>query len=159
MGKRMWIFAVVLIAAGCVKTEVLNKPDKIKTITVWDSDLKLHYDRLTDDTNNRRKEEGLAEPPVYEEKAEEALTEGMKERGALKIAELSWDEVEERISRDIKKKQIIDERESKRIEEIGEVSKEESEKERVPARVKWIIVLAAFASFGGYFTSVKKSKE
>lgn len=154
MGKRIWTVSVVLLVTGCVQTEILEGPEKIKTITVWDSDLKLHYDRLTD--NDRRKEvEGQIEEGAGrgEEITEEVVAE---ENRTGEIPEVDWDQIEEGIARDLRDKQVMDEKESKRIKGADEIEAEKIEEKGGAGGVKWLIVLAGLAFFGGCFTSIKR---
>lgn len=149
MGKRMMMVPIILLMVGCVQTEIIKGPEKIKTITVWDSDLRLHYDRLTDD---RRGKDRMQEEVYEEEKIEEDLQE--EETSAGELPQVDWSLIEEGIARDLKDKQMLDEEESKRIVEARKV--EEEQEEGGTAGVGWLIALAGMAFLGGSFTSVKK---
>ncbi len=149
MEKRIMMVLLILLTGGCVQTEILEGPEKIKTITVWDSDLRLHYDRLTDD--ERRKDKPQEEN--YEEaKAEESIQGEEIMEGEL--PQVDWSLIEEGIARDLRDKQLLDERESKRIVEAKKV--EEEHEEGGSAGLRWLIALAGAAFLGVAFTSIKK---
>ncbi|GLI55542.1 hypothetical protein PM10SUCC1_10560 [Propionigenium maris DSM 9537] len=150
MGKRMIMVLIILLAAGCVQTEILEGPEKIKTITVWDSDLRLHYDRLTDDGRGKDK---LQEEGYQEEEREESFE--VEEILGGELPQVDWNLIEEGIARDLRDKQLLDERESKRIMEAKKIEEKAQEGEG-SAGLKWLIALAGAAFLGGSFTSIKK---
>ncbi len=150
MEKIVGVVLLILLAGGCVKTEILKGPEKIKTITVWDSDLRLHYDRLTDDREGRDRVQGEG----YQEEIEKSVEGKETTVGELPQVDLSL--IEEGIARDLRDKQLLDERESKRIVEAGELEGEREQEGRGAAGLKWLIALAGGAFLGGSFTSIKK---
>ncbi len=152
MGKRILIVMLVLIVTGCVKTEILEGPEKTKTITVWDSDLKLHYDRLTDNRRTSKEEAQLEEVFIPEEQAAGEVAE---EGQVRELPEVDLSIIEEGIAGDLKDKQAMDERESKKIG-ADEIEAEKIEERGGRGGAKWLTVLAGLAFFGGCFTSVKR---
>lgn len=154
MGKRIFTVLIILVATGCVKTEILEGPEKTKTITVWDSDLKLHYDRLTDNGRRKKVEDQIVEGTGLEEESpEEAVGEEVQ---TGEVPEVAWSQIEEGIARDLRDKQVMDEEESKRIREADEIEVKKTEKKEGSGGGKWLIVLAGLVFFGGCFTSMKR---
>jgi hypothetical protein len=151
MGKRIMMVLIILLTAGCVQTEILEGPEKIKTITVWDSDLRLHYDRLTDDGRGKDK---LQEEGYEGEKKVEEVVQDEEILGG-ELPQVDWSLIEEGIARDLRDKQLLDESESKRIMEAKKIEEEDQEGGG-SAGLKWLIALAGAAFLGGCFTSIKK---
>ena len=155
---KFFLLLIAAVLGGCVQTEIIgNNPDKIKTITVWSSDLKLNYDRLSDDERPRRKKvEEEQEQPL--EEAEEEVPEFWVELVEInkKGKELPTDDLDKLIGAEVEKKVREDEEKTKKIKSVKESESEQEGRNGIPERKIWIVVLAALLSFGGYFTSVKK---
>lgn len=149
------LLLMVIILAGCVKTDVAEEsPDKTKTITVWDSDLKLHYDRL----NNEGNTENTAR--MGENRIEDEIPEFYVDLVPVDMVvdEVPTDAVEEMLIAQLQEKIEKDETESKKSEDLKGIEKK-SERKKVPKKVVWIVVLVGLASFGGYFTKIKKMED
>ena len=155
---KFFLLLISIIFGGCVQTEVVGgKPDKIKTITVWDSDLKLCYDRLTDDGNSKRRGRGVEGEEIIEEEIPEVWVDlvGINKE----VDEVPTDDLDNLVRIEVEKKVKTDEGKSKKNEEVKEREEEPQKEKRAPEKIIWIIVLTALSSFGGYFASMKKKKD
>ena len=152
---KFFLLLMIIILAGCVKTEVAeNSPDKTKTITVWDSDLKLHYDRLNYDGNP------VKGARMGENRIEEEIPEFYVDLVPVEMVvdEVPTDDIEDMLLTNLQEKIETDEVESKKSEKLKKIE-EKPERKKIPKKVIWIVVLVGLASFGGYFTKIKKRED
>jgi len=146
---------IVLAATGCVQSEVADgSGKKMKTATVWNSDLRLNYDDVY-------KREGRANKPYeygedYQEYEERIITLYREEEEIeepLEIKEVDSKEIDKLIAEQLSLKIEDDESKSKALEQIKEIEEEKT------YRWNWMLLLAASTILGGFYTSAKKKNK
>lgn len=116
------LFLVLLVLGGCVNNEIKeDAPAKTKSITVWSSDLKLNYDRLTDEVTEVKEREEEVTPEVQEIVREKELPEIERVEEKRSVPEAGDEELEVILKEDLAKKIVMDESLIKGIEESGKI--------------------------------------
>lgn len=147
---------IVLAATGCVQSEIADgSGKKMKTATVWNSDLRLTYDDVY-------KREGRTNKPYdygedYEEYEERIITlhkEKEEIEEALEVKEVNSEEIDKLIAEQVGLKIEEDESKSKAPEQVLEIENKDK-----PYRWKWLLLVAASTTLGGFYTSTKKKKK
>ena len=71
------------------------------------------------------------------------------------VEEVPTDNIDKLFRMDLVQK-IKDDKASSQKDEEPKMTDEKPQREKEPKKIIWIVVLAGLASFGGYFTSIKK---
>lgn len=156
--KNIILGLILLNIVGCVHSEVGEGPEKMKSATVWNSDLRLNYDSVYEKEEKKDKvynyisdydEDYEVEEYIVtlktEEEAEKPLE--VKEVDSSSINKLIEDQVSLKIKDDELKSKVLE------VAPKIEVDKRGSEK------TKWLLLLASFTMLGGFYSTIKKKNK
>lgn len=154
--KNIILSIILLNIIGCVHSEISEGPEKMKTSTVWSSDLRLNYDSVYEKEAKKDRVYNYIEDYDEDYEVEERIVtlEMVEEpKKPLEIKEVDSSDIDKLIEEQMSLKIKDDQLKSKILETTVDL-----EEKREPKQVKWLFLLASFTTLGGFYSTIKKKK-